>query len=207
MKQMEQMQQQQEMMEQQAQAGQQPGQAPAPPEGVNPAPGRVDAAPGGGEGAGAAPVPPMPMQNMNFAPLKGGQNKDYTRAARGEGEPHDVDALGEARKSDDDPTKAVDATKAPKNWVEGLMAKGYTTPLIKQVSDNGKKMWFSQDGIDFVADLHSTGVTHVQKASFYRGPSIQKPDGPSVNPGASYSPTGNNKQGEWDYDEEDENAQ
>ena len=205
--QMEQMQQQQEMMEQQAQAGQQPGQAPAPPEGVNPAPGRVDAAPGGGEGAGAAPVPPMPMQNMNFAPLKGGQNKDYTRAARGEGEPHDVDALGEARKSDDDPTKAVDATKAPKNWVEGLMAKGYTTPLIKQVSDNGKKMWFSQDGIDFVADLHSTGVTHVQKASFGRGPSIQKPDGPSVNPGASYSPTGNNKQGEWDYDEEDENAQ
>ena len=207
--QMEQMQQQQEMMEQQAQAGQQPGQAPAPPEGVNPAPGRVDAAPGGGEGAGAAPVPPMPMQNMNFAPLKGGQNKDYTRAARGEGEPHDVDALGEARKSDDDPTKAVDATKAPKNWVEGLMAKGYTTPLIKQVSDNGKKMWFSQDGIDFVADLHSTGVTHVQKASFGRGPSIQKPDGPSVNPGASYSPTGNNKQidNDWDYDDEDENAQ
>jgi len=204
--QMEMMEQQQEQQAQmmEAQAGQQPGQAPAPPEGVNPAPGRVDAAPGGGEGAGAAPVPPMPMQNMNFAPLKGGQNKDYNWNGRGDGYQHDPDELGEQRKSDDDPTKEVDVNKAPKNWVEGLMSKGYSTPLIKEVSNNGKKMWFSQDGIDYVADLHPTGVRHVQKASFGMGPSIKKPDGPSVNPGASYAPTNNNKQGEWDYEKEEE---
>jgi hypothetical protein len=147
------------------------------------------------------------MQNMNFAPLKGGQNKDYTHNSMGEGHEVDVDKLGETRKSDDDPTKAVDVNKTPKNWVEGLMSKGYSTPLIKQVSDNGKKMWFSQDGIDYIADLHPTGVTHVQKATFGMGPSIPASKGPSKNPSANYAPTGNNKQGEWDYDDEDENAQ
>jgi len=203
--QMEMMEQQQEQQTQmmEAQAGQQPGQAPAPPEGVNPAPGRVDAAPGGGEGAGAAPVPPMPMQNMNFAPLKGGQNKDYTYNGRGEGQVVDVDKLGEARKSDDDPTKEVDVNKAPKNWVEGLMSKGYSTPLIKEVSNNGKKMWFSQDGIDYVADLHPTGVRHVQKASFGMGPVFKTKVGEHI----SFNPTGNEDREHELYDEdEDKNA-
>ena len=198
----EQMEQQQQMMEMQAQSGQQPGQPPAAPGGVDQAPGRTGAAPGGGEGEGAQPMPPMPMQNMEFAPLKGGQNKDYTYNYLGSPHPKkdrdadDLDKYAEARKSDDDPTKA------PQNWVEGVIAKGYLTPLIKQVSDDGKKMWFSQDGIDYIADLHATGVTHVQKATFGQGPAYKTPQGQSV----SYNPTNNNKQGEWDYDEEDENV-
>ena len=126
--QMEMMEQQQQMM--QAQAGQQPGQAPAPAPGVDQAPGRTASAPGGGEGQGAEPVPPMPMQMMAFAPLKGSVNKDYTYNARGQGEPHNIDTLGEKRKSDDDPTKE------PENWVEGVVAKGYLTPIIKQVSND-----------------------------------------------------------------------
>jgi hypothetical protein len=200
--QMEQMQMQQQMMEQQAQAGQQPGQPPAAPEGVNQAPGRVGAAPGGGEGEGAQPLPPMPMQNMNFAPLKGAQDKNYLYNDMGSKKERSIEELDEyadARKSDDDPTKT------PKNWVEGIISKGYLTPLIKQVSDDGKKMWFSQDGVDYIADLHSTGVTHVQKATFGMGPTYKAADGPSKNPSANYSPTGNNKQGEWDYEEENEN--
>ena len=194
--QMEMMEQQQQMM--QAQAGQQPGQAPAPAPGVDQAPGRTASAPGGGEGQGAEPVPPMPMQMMAFAPLKGSVNKDYTYNARGQGEPHNIDTLGEKRKSDDDPTKE------PENWVEGVIAKGYLTPIIKQVSNDGKKMWFSQDGVDYIANLHPTGVTHVEKATFGMGPVYKTPQ-----PGVSYNPTDNNKQinSDWDYDEEDENAQ
>ena len=199
--QMEQMEQQQEMMEQQAQSGQQPGQPPAPPEGVNQAPGRTGAAPGGGESAEAQPMPPMPMQMMEFAPLKGGENKNYLYNGMGSKKDRSIeelDAYADARKSDDDPTKT------PKNWVEGIVSKGYLTPLIKQVSADGSKMWFSQDGIDYIANLHPTGVTHVEKASFGMGPVYKTPQ-----PGASYSPTGNNKQIEtdWDYDEENENAQ
>ena len=198
--QMEQMEQQQQMMEQQAQSGQQPGQPPAPAEGVNQAPGRTGAAPGGGESAEAQPMPPMPMQMMEFAPLKGGQNKDYTynMLPRKERDADDLDKYADARKDDLDPTKT------PKNWVEGIMSKGYLTPIIKQVTDDGSKMWFTQDGVDYIANLHPTGVTHVEKASFGMGPVYKTPQ-----PGASYSPTGNNKQMEtdWDYDEEDENAQ
>ena len=158
----------------------------------------MGAAPGGGEGQGAQPVPPMPMQMMNFAPLKGSVNKDYTYNARGQGEPHNIDKLGETRKSDDDPTKE------PENWVEGVIAKGYLTPIIKQVSNDGKKMWFSQDGIDFIANLHPTGVTHVEKATFGMGPVYKTPQGEHV----KYSTTSNSESREYDpYDEEDENAQ
>jgi len=202
--QMEQMEQQQQMMEEQAQSGQQPGQAPAPPEGVNQAPGRTGSAPGGGESAEAQPMPPMPMQMMEFAPLKGGQNKDYTYnyLPRKERTTEELDKYADNRKPDDDPTKDVEP---PKNWVQGLMSKGYLTPIIKQVTNDGSKMWFAQDGVDYIANLHPTGVTHVEKASFGMGPVYKQPH----TPGASYSPTGNNKQidNDWDYDDEDENAQ
>jgi hypothetical protein len=211
--QMEQMQQQQEMMEQQAQSGgqpgepqaqsgQQPGQPPAPPEGVNPAPGRTGAAPGGGESAEAQPMPPMPMQNMEFAPLKGGQSKDYTYnyLPRKERTTEELDKYADNRKSADDPTNL----NPSKNWVEGLMSKGYQTPIIKQVSENGKQMWFSQDGIDFVADLHPTGVTHVEKASFGMGPVYKTPH----TQGIKYNTTSDSESREYDpYAEEDENAQ
>ena len=149
-------------------------------------------------------MPPMPMQNMSFAPLKGSQNKDYLYNDMGSPHPKkdrdadDLDRYADARKSDDDPTKT------PQNWVEGIVSKGYLTPLIKQVSDDGKKMWFSQDGIDYIADLHPTGVTHVEKASFGMGPIYKTPH----TPGAKYNPTSNSESREYDpYAEEDENAQ
>ena len=193
--QMQMMEQQQQMM--QAQPGQQPGQPPAPPEGVNQAPGRVGAAPGGGESAEAQPMPPMPMQMMAYA----NQNKDFLYNDMGSPHPkknrtaEDLDKYADNRKSDDDPTNL----NMPKNWVEGIMSKGYPTPIIKQVANDGSKMWFSQDGVDYIANLHSSGVTHIEKATFGMGPVYKTPQ-----PGVSYDPTGNNKRGDWDYDEEDE---
>jgi len=75
------------------------------------------------------------------------------------------------------------------NWVQGIMEKGFLTPIIKEVSNDGKKMWFSQDGIDYIANLTSLGVNFIEKATFgnFRGPNIQKPEGPSVNPQISYN--------------------
>ena len=200
--QMEQMEQQQQMMEQQAQAGQQPGQPPAAPEGVNMAPGRTGSAPGGGESQEAQPMPPMPMQMMQFAPLKGGENKDYLY--NGMGSPHpkkerdaeDLDKYADARKD------AFDPTKTPKNWIEGVIAKGYLTPLIKQVADDGSKMWFTQDGVDYIANLHPTGVTHVEKASFGMGPVYKTPHTPA----AKYNTTSDSESREHDLYEEDANV-
>ena len=193
--QLEQTQQQMEMMQQQQEQQQQMVEmqgmgTPEKPDGVNPAPGRVGSAPGGGESAEAAPVPPMPMQNMDIS-----KDKDYlwnSRPHRPPGFETDPDSYGEARKDDMDPTKA------PKTWVEGIIAKGYLTPVIKQVADDGSKMWFTQDGVDYIADLNPIGVTHIQKATFGQGPAYKTPQGPSI----SYNPTSNSNQRDVEEDED-----
>ena len=189
--QLEQTQQQMEMMQQQQQMMEMQGMGtPEKPDGVNPAPGRVGSAPGGGESAEAAPVPPMPMQNMDIS-----KDKDYlwnSRPHRPPGFETDPDSYGEARKDDMDPTKA------PKTWVEGIIAKGYLTPVIKQVADDGSKMWFTQDGVDYIADLNPIGVTHIQKATFGQGPAYKTPH----TPGISYNTTSNSNQRDVEEDED-----
>ena len=190
---LEQMQQQMEMMEQQQQMAEMPQMAPQEqPPGLNQAPGRVGPAPGGGEGPGAAPIPPIPLQQMDVS-KDAAKPHDYiwnSRGNRPDGFETDIDEYGEARKSNDDPTKNVGKT-----WVQGIMEKGYTTPLIKQVTDDGSQMWFQQDGVDYIAKLSPYGVTHIEKATFGdvfgQGPAIQKPKGPTVNKNISYNPTGN----------------
>jgi len=203
--QMQQMQQQQEAAQQQQQA---PQQAPAGPPGINQAPGRTAAAPGGGEGGGAAPIPPMPMQQMHGQE----KDKDYLWNARPQrpiGFETDIDTYGEARKSDDDPTKMVELDK-PQNWVQGIMEKGFPTPIIKQVSNDGKKMWFSQDGTDYIADLTPLGVNFIEKATFgfYQGQVKRNTNGPSDNPQMNFNPmTMRNKNVDDSLEhEEDDNA-
>lgn len=132
----------------------------------------------------------MPMQNMDIS-----KDKDYlwnSRPHRPPGFETDPDSYGEARKDDMDPTKA------PKTWVEGIIAKGYLTPVIKQVADDGSKMWFTQDGVDYIADLNPIGVTHIQKATFGQGPAYKTPQGPSI----SYNPTSNSNQRDVEEDED-----
>ena len=53
-----------------------------------------------------------------------------------------------------------------KNWIDTLVEKGFTSPLIKEVSPDLKQMWFSQDNIDYVAQLSSDGVGFIEKATF-----------------------------------------
>ena len=186
---LEQMQQQMQMMGAQMQQQQQMTQPPDGPPGVNQAPGNTASAPGGGEGPGASPVPPMPMQNMDIEKAKdflynymGSPHPKKTRTAE------DLDKYADARKSPDDPTAST------KTWMQGIVEKGYRTPVIKQVADDGSKMWFQQDGVDYVADLSPFGVTHIQKATYKMAPdnygteggAIQKPKGPSTNHSISF---------------------
>ena len=178
---LEQQQQQMDMMQQQQQAMQQMPQGGPP--GVNQAPGRTAAAPGGGEGAGAAPTPPMPMQNMSmekdatkFGGRTGGITPDYTMKVAGEED--DVDAIAAERAKE----------FGTKGWMKDLFEKGYQSPLIKEVNDAGSRMWFAQDGMDFVAYLSPLGVTHIEKATFGQGPIFNAPKGPSEKPTISYNP-------------------
>ena len=202
---LEQQEQQMQMMEQQQQAAQQqqqqtPPQAPAAPPGVNQAPGRTGAAPGGGEGQGAAPIPSMPMQNMDID-KDAAKPKDFVYNSLGSPHPDkqkDVDELNAYAEARSD-SPYVNITKT---WVQGIMEKGFLTPIIKEVTNDGKKMWFSQDGTDYIANLTSSGVNFIEKASFYNGPNIQKPKGPSVNPQISF-----NVDDQQDWEDNDANPQ
>ena len=39
-----------------------------------------------------------------------------------------------------------------------LNEKGFTSPVIKELTPDLSKMWFAQDGTDYVANLSSTGI-------------------------------------------------
>jgi len=117
-------------------------------------------------------------------------------------EEDDVDAIADKRAEEN----LFELSKG-KGWMQDLSDKGYTTPLIKEVNSTGTKMWFAQDGIDFVADLNPLGVTYVEKATFntgdYNGPTYGKNrKGQNTNPSINYNPTGNNNDGEDIIDDE-----
>ena len=158
---LDQMEQQQEMMQQQQQGA---------PTGVNPAPGNMGAAPGGGEGAGAAPAPPIPMQMMDLTKGQNGMvyGAGFTPPAGvGGRKERDIDEYAQSREDADKP-KGMGTPKKVKStmWMTDLVQKGYTSPIIKDITADGGQMWFVQDGIDYVADLSQNGVMDVQKATF-----------------------------------------
>ena len=82
------------------------------------------------------------------------------------------------------PPKGVDKRiiKAPKTWIEQIMEQGFMAPMIKQVTPNGQQMWFTENGIDYVADLGPH--VYVQKAVFK--PTLRQPS-------ISYAPSQSNR--------------
>ena len=59
---------------------------------------------------------------------------------------------------------------ATKSWMQDLMQKGYPSPLVKELSEDGSKLWFSQNDDNFVAYLHNGRLARVEKATFARPP-------------------------------------
>jgi len=51
-------------------------------------------------------------------------------------------------------------------WIDSLSDQGYAYPIIKQISENGQKIWFSNNGKDYVGDLSGTGIDKIEKAYF-----------------------------------------
>ena len=152
---------------------QQEGQA-----GLNPAPGNIAAAPMGGEGMGAGPADATPLQMMWQNLTKGtpGLNIESVNADNmGKKQNDDLDAEADARlKAGEDEQFGLNGTgtppgpnpytQKPKAWINSLMEKGYSMPIVKEVSSDNKQLWFINDGIDYVANLNAGGVTHVAKA-------------------------------------------
>ena len=134
-----QMQEQQAMAEQQQEDAEMEGEAPAEE--------------GGDIQAMMKSIPPS---QRKFKGRTGGVTPDWSD--KHPDEERDIDEYAEARNKN--------SLTLSKSWVESLADKGYASPIIKEVNPNMTQMWFSQSGIDYVAQLTPTGITTIEKATF-----------------------------------------
>ena len=95
------------------------------------------------------------------------------------GQERDIDAWAEARdKKGEDrqwgyrrlpgrpPKGATKEVIKSTTWIDSLMKQGFSSPIIKEVKDNGRQLWFFSDGIDYVGDVLANGNIFVEKAKF-----------------------------------------
>ena len=99
----------------------------------------------------------IPREKRKFKGRTGGLTPDWRDKAPGE--ERDIDEYAEARAKKNELTLS-------KTWMESLSEKGFYAPIIKEVSPDMKQMWFSENNVDYVAELSSGGVTSIQKAIF-----------------------------------------
>jgi hypothetical protein len=138
--------------------------------------------------------------NIDEETIKTAVEKAFTPDfhAKGPDKERDIDEWAKKRekKAEDRAYGFKDLGGNPKNyqksWIEDLTDQGFSSPIIKSVTEDGSQMWFSQNNIDYVASLSASGVVNVEKASF-------TPTTPSV----SYNPTGSNTRKDKEDDEED----
>ena len=123
-----------------------------------------EAVPEAAEGEEGEPVQAMlktiPQHKRKFKGRTGGRTPDWHDKAPNE--ERDIDEYAEAR-SKNDLTLSSD-------FMTSLYNKGYTAPEIKEVSPDFSKMWFAQNGTDYVASLGPLGVVDVEKATFPKPP-------------------------------------
>ena len=164
-----------------------PGGQPPPPTGVNPAPGNTGAAPAGAE---AMPMQMMHGTNEALSTSLGNKEKDIDTYFQNRADMGEEKRLGLKR------TGTPPNPMKVKTWTSELMEKGYMAPLVKDVAPSGKQLWFLNEGIDYVAELGSAGVTHVEKAHFVDR--TQPEDKPLIN----YNPSHQNKRREREDEDE-----
>ena len=51
-------------------------------------------------------------------------------------------------------------------WIDSLAEQGYQFPIIKEVSADGRQIWFSNGGEEYVGNLGGSGINNIEKAYF-----------------------------------------
>ena len=171
----EQMEQQQEQQQAQPEQQEQPEAAPgeADEEGEE---GQRQPPPEEGEPIQAMLMKTIPRSQRKYKGRTGGVTPDWTMKLPGE--ERNIEDYAEARSK----ANPLTLMQGSMTWVQGLIQKGYTSPNIREVSADGKRMWFSQYGVDYVANLTGGGVTHIEKAVF---------NPVNTSTGMNYNPTDN----------------
>jgi len=99
----------------------------------------------------------IPASQRKFKGRTGGVTPNW--ADKHPDEERDIDEYAEARASKNELTLS-------KTWVQSLNEKGFAAPVIKQVSPDLTQMWFSENNVEYIANLSATGVTTIEKATF-----------------------------------------
>ena len=162
------------------------------------------AAEGGGEEGGGMPMQAMLLKaEGKYNGRTGGITPDASMKLPGE--ERDIDEYAEARErkaSERMLGLRKNKTNAlAKTWIGSLLEKGFTAPIVKELSPDAKKLWFTNEGVHYVADLGGSGsVLAVEKATFSRADQNK-----GTNPSVSFQPAGrNNPFQDGNYDDEDE---
>ena len=97
-----------------------------------------------------------PPSQRKFKGRMGGVTPDWHDKAPDE--ERDIDEYAEAR--------SKNSLTLSKNWVESLNEKGFTVPIIKEVSPDMTKIWFVDSNTDYVANLSGSNIVNIEKAMF-----------------------------------------
>ena len=133
------------------------------------------------------------QQAMQEATGQGGGGEDEPIQKAMPTEERDIDQWAEDRDSKGDdrewgirrfggrPRKGYDKRVVKSDtWINNLIDQGFGMPIIKEVSEDGKQLWFISNGVDYVGNVLTNGNVFVEKAKF-------------ANPNISYAPSQTNK--------------
>ena len=97
-----------------------------------------------------------PPSQRKFKGRTGGITPDWHD--KSPDEERDIDEWAEAR--------SKNSFTLSKNWVDALNEKGFTVPIIKEVSPDMTKIWFIDSNTDYVANLSGSNIVNIEKAMF-----------------------------------------
>ena len=133
------------------------------------------------------------QQAMQEATGQGGGGEDEPIQKAMPTEERDIDQWAEDRDSKGEdrewgirrfggrPRKGYDKRVVKSDtWINNLIDQGFGMPIIKEVSEDGKQLWFISNGVDYVGNVLTNGNVFVEKAKF-------------ANPNISYAPSQTNK--------------
>jgi len=78
----------------------------------------------------------------------------------------DIDEYAEARQNKGENRMFGLEKATTSSWMDGIYAKGFTNPLVKEISPDGTKLWFIEGTKHYVAFLTPSGVDRVEPATF-----------------------------------------
>ena len=138
----------------------------------------------------------IPASERKFKGRTGGRTPDWHD--KSPLEERDIDEWAEKRRA-----KAENRSfgfEISKSWIQNLNEQGFSSPVIKEVSSDGLKMWFIEKGVDYVADLSPDGLGDISKATFI----VPFRNGSPTNPSVSYNPSDSNQRDDRNVSDDDE---